>query len=54
MNGEKVVKTACFLCPPACGIDVHVRDNKPFKVESMLESVVGPLCIKGGDHPGVV
>jgi anaerobic selenocysteine-containing dehydrogenase len=47
MNGEKIVKSACLFCPPGCGIDIHVRDNKPVKVESMVESVVGPICIKG-------
>ena len=47
MNGERVVKSACLFCPPGCGIDIHVRDNKPVKVESMVESVVGPICIKG-------
>lgn len=46
MGDEKVVKTICFLCPPACGMDVCVRDNKPVRVASMEESVVGPLCIK--------
>ena len=47
MNQEKLVKTVCLLCPPACGMDVYVKDNKPVRVESMKESVVGPLCIKG-------
>lgn len=47
MSETKIVKTACLLCPPGCGIDIHVKDNKPVKVESMLESVVGPICIKG-------
>jgi len=42
----KVGKTICFFCPPGCGIDVHVKDNKPIKVESMMESIVGPICIK--------
>ncbi len=43
---EKVVKTVCFHCPPACGIDVHTKDNKPVKVEGMMESIVGPICMK--------
>lgn len=47
MSDERIVKTACLFCPPACGIDVHVKDNKPIKVESMQESVVGPICVKG-------
>ena len=46
MSEPKVVKTACLFCPLACGIDVYVKDNRPVKVESMKESVVGPLCIK--------
>jgi anaerobic selenocysteine-containing dehydrogenase len=51
MSEVKIVKTACLLCPPGCGMDIHVKDNKPVKVESMLESVVGPLCIKGELFP---
>jgi anaerobic selenocysteine-containing dehydrogenase len=47
MGEEKIVKTACLFCPPGCGIDMHVKDNQPVKVESMMESVVGPICIKG-------
>lgn len=47
MSEEKIVKSACLFCPPGCGIDIHVKDNKPVKVESMVESVVGPICIKG-------
>ena len=43
---EKIGKTICLNCPPGCGIDVHVRDNKPVKVEGMPESVIGPICIK--------
>jgi len=43
---EKIVKTICLNCPPGCGIDVHVRDNKPVKVEGMPESVIGPICVK--------
>ena len=52
MDGDvKVGKTICFFCPPGCGVDVHLKDNKPIKIESMLESVVGPLCIKGDVIP---
>lgn len=47
MSEEKIVKSACLFCPPGCGIDIYVKDNKPVKVESMKESVVGPICIKG-------
>jgi len=47
MSEEKIVKTACLFCPPGCGIDVHVKDNKPVKIEGMKESVIGPICIKG-------
>jgi len=46
MSEEKVVKTACLFCPPGCGIDLYVKDNKPVRVESMMESIVGPICIK--------
>lgn len=51
MAEEKVVKTMCRLCPPGCGIDVHVQDNKPVSVNWMKESVVGPLCIKAQAIP---
>ena len=47
MSEEKIVKTACLFCPPGCGIDLHVKDNVPVKVESMMECVVGPICVKG-------
>ncbi len=43
---EKIVKTICLNCPPGCGIDVYVKDNKPVKVEGMPESIIGPICIK--------
>jgi anaerobic selenocysteine-containing dehydrogenase len=43
---EEIRKTICLHCPPGCGIDVHVKDNKPVKVEGMMESIVGPICIK--------
>jgi formate dehydrogenase (coenzyme F420) alpha subunit len=46
MSEEKVEKTVCLFCPPGCGIDIHIKDNKPVKVESNLDSVVGPICIK--------
>ena len=46
MGEEKVLKTICPLCPPGCGLDVYVKNNKPVKVEGMKESVVGPICIK--------
>jgi anaerobic selenocysteine-containing dehydrogenase len=46
MSEEKLYKTICPLCPPGCGLDVYVKDNKPVRVESMMESVVGPICIK--------
>ena len=47
MNEEKIVKTACLFCPPGCGINLYIKDNRPVKAESMLECVVGPICIKG-------
>lgn len=46
MSEEKLYKTICPLCPPGCGLDVYVKDNKPVRVESMPESVVGPICVK--------
>lgn len=47
----KIVKTVCLACPPGCGIDVHVKDNKPVKVEGMPESMVGPICVKAEAIP---
>jgi len=46
MAEQKIVKTACLFCPPGCGINMYVEDNKPVKVEGMPECVVGPICIK--------
>lgn len=46
MENVKIEKTLCLFCPPGCGIDVHIKDNLPVKVESNVDSVVGPLCIK--------
>lgn len=46
MGEERIAKTLCLFCPPGCGIDVHIKDNVPVKVESNVDSVVGPLCIK--------
>ncbi len=42
-----VRKTICFFCPPGCGIDIEVKDNKPVSVVGMMESIIGPICIKG-------
>ncbi|RJR27234.1 hypothetical protein C4561_02715 [candidate division WWE3 bacterium] len=42
----EIAKTICLHCPPGCGIDVHVENNKPVKVEGMMESIVGPICVK--------
>jgi anaerobic selenocysteine-containing dehydrogenase len=47
MGDVQIKKTVCLFCPPGCGIDVHIKDNVPVKVESNLDSVVGPICIKG-------
>lgn len=47
MSEERIEKTVCLFCPPGCGIDVTVKDNVPIKVENNLDSVVGPICIKG-------
>jgi len=30
---EKIVKTACGLCPCGCGLDVRVVDGKAVKIE---------------------
>ena len=47
MAEERLAKTLCLFCPPGCGIDVYIKDNMPVKVEGNLDSVVGPVCIKG-------
>lgn len=46
-QGSAIKKTICFFCPPGCGIDIEVKDNKPVSVVGMMESIVGPICIKG-------
>ena len=46
-NDSTVGKTICFFCPPGCGIDIEVKDNKPVSIVGMMESIVGPICIKG-------
>ena len=46
MGEVRIEKTLCLFCPPGCGIDVHIKDNVPIKVESNVDSVGGPLCIK--------
>lgn len=42
----EVKKTICLFCPPACGMNVEVENNRPVRVESDPFSVVGPICIK--------
>ncbi|MFC2013925.1 molybdopterin-dependent oxidoreductase [Chloroflexota bacterium] len=44
-------KTFCIHCPVGCGLDVHVENNKPVKVEGMKESIVSPICIKARSIP---
>ncbi len=34
MGEVRIEKTLCLFCPPGCGIDVHIKDNVPIKVES--------------------
>lgn len=46
-NVSTIGKTICFFCPPGCGIDIEIKDNKPVSVVGMMESIVGPICIKG-------
>jgi len=48
-NSGSLIKTACGLCPMACGMDVEVKGGKIIKVKGMVEHPVnkGNLCPKG-------
>jgi len=45
---SQIVKTVCFLCPQACGMNVYVEQGKVTKVEGMPEHPLnrGKLCSK--------
>ena len=55
----KTIKTTCVICQAGCGILVHVRDSKPYKIEGDPDSPVnrGWICSKAKaaieylDHP---
>ncbi len=44
MDGERVVKTACRMCPISCGLDATVKNGKVISVTSMEEHLFKPLC----------
>lgn len=37
MKGRTVAKTVCNMCTNACGLNVHVEDDKIVEVEGMEE-----------------
>jgi len=45
----KVVNSTCGLCHAGCGVLIHVKDNRPIKVEGNPEHPVnkGALCVIG-------
>ena len=45
-GGEVIKKTVCNMCNVRCGLDVHVKDGKITKIESMPEHPLKPLCVK--------
>jgi formate dehydrogenase (coenzyme F420) alpha subunit len=49
MSENKIVKTACQLCPECCGIDVHMQGEEIVKITGMQEHAwnKGRLCPKG-------
>lgn len=49
MLREKVVKTACQLCPECCGVNVHLVENRIVSIDGMREHPwnKGKLCPKG-------
>jgi anaerobic selenocysteine-containing dehydrogenase len=50
-TGVEVKKSICTICDPQtqCGLDLHVKDGKIFKIEGSKEHPynVGTLCAKG-------
>ena len=45
----EIVKTVCYMCTRACGMDVYVERGRMIKVEGMREHLVskGGLCPRG-------
>jgi len=45
----RIVKSICRICYNSCGVQIHLKDNVPFKVEGDPENPMnkGVLCPKG-------
>ena len=46
---QKTTSTVCSYCGVGCNLELHVQDNKVFKVTSSEDHSVtnGHLCVKG-------
>lgn len=55
-GGDRVVKSICGLCFWRCGIDVHVRNEKVYKITGMEGHPVsrGRLCPRGTGGHGIL
>jgi thiosulfate reductase/polysulfide reductase chain A len=55
-SGERVVKSICEICFWRCGIDVHVRDGKVYKITGQKEHPLsrGRLCPRGAGGHGLL
>jgi len=49
-----IVKTACEMCHPRCGLDVHVENGKVIKIEPMSEHPFNHRCAKSRAIPELV
>ena len=55
-SGDRVVKSICEICFWRCGIDVHVRNNKVFKITGSEGHPLsrGRLCPRGAGGHGLL
>ena len=46
---EKTVKTTCPYCGVGCQMNIHIKDNKIYRVEAPFDTApnYGNLCVKG-------
>lgn len=49
MAKENIIKSACDLCSAGCGVLIHLKDNKPVRVEGDPANPInrGAICIRG-------
>ncbi|MBT4527468.1 MAG: molybdopterin-dependent oxidoreductase [Deltaproteobacteria bacterium] len=55
-SGDRVVKSICEICFWRCGIDVHVRDEKVYKITGQKDHPLsrGRLCPRGAGGHGLL